>query len=121
MKTATLDVDATVIRSTRRAANRVYDGSAAITGAGAVGRARCDRRRRVPRRQCCRRARAIAASLRRRVAALPSGIEKVYVRGGSALYEHELMMWMDDQAIAYATSANMSHVSGAIRSFHLRD
>jgi len=31
-----------------------------------------------------------------------------YLRGDSALYEHELMGWLDDQAIGYAISGDMS-------------
>src|SRR5438552_308129 len=42
------------------------------------------------------------------IAALPGGIEKVYLRGDSALYEHELMGWLDGQGIGYAISADMS-------------
>ena len=42
------------------------------------------------------------------VAALPDGIERVYLRGDSALYEHELMAWLDARAIGYAISADMS-------------
>src|SRR5205085_2760101 len=41
-------------------------------------------------------------------AALPGGIDKTYLRGDSALYEHELMRWLDEQAIGYAISADMS-------------
>ena len=40
--------------------------------------------------------------------ALPGGIAKIYLRGDSALYEHELMRWLDDKAIGYAISADMS-------------
>ena len=54
VKTATLDVDATVIHCDKRAAKRPY---AAISRcAGAVGRTSCDRCRGVPRRQCSGRA-----------------------------------------------------------------
>jgi hypothetical protein len=42
------------------------------------------------------------------LAALPGGIAKVYLRVDSALYEHELMGWLDEQAIGYAISADMS-------------
>jgi hypothetical protein len=30
------------------------------------------------------------------------------LRGDSTLYEHELMRWLDEQTISYATSADMS-------------
>ena len=42
------------------------------------------------------------------LAALPGGIGKIYLRGDSALYEHELMRWLDAQEIGYAISADMS-------------
>jgi hypothetical protein len=42
------------------------------------------------------------------LAALPGGIDKIYLRGDSALYEHDLMRWLDDKAIGYAISAGMS-------------
>jgi Transposase DDE domain group 1 len=42
------------------------------------------------------------------LSALPGGIAKVYLRGDSALYEHELMRGLDDKAIGYAISADMS-------------
>ncbi len=42
------------------------------------------------------------------LAALPGGREKVYLRGDSALYEHEPMRFLDEQAIGYAISADMS-------------
>lgn len=56
---------------------------------------------------------AAAGSGNRRVvekalAALPGGLTKIYLRGDSALYEHELMRWLDDKAIGYAISADMS-------------
>ena len=41
------------------------------------------------------------------IVALPGGIAKIDLRGDSALYEHELMRWLDEQAIGYAISADM--------------
>jgi hypothetical protein len=40
--------------------------------------------------------------------AAPGGLDKIYLRGDSALYEHELMRWLDAKAIGYAISADMS-------------
>jgi hypothetical protein len=40
--------------------------------------------------------------------ALPRGIDKIYLRGDSALYEHELMGFLDAPAIGYAISAEMN-------------
>lgn len=42
------------------------------------------------------------------MAGLPGGIERIYLRGDSALYEHQLMAWLDQRAIGYAISADMS-------------
>jgi len=108
VKTATLDIDATVIACDKRAAKRAYDGNRgyqpvlALWAEQDVIVADEFRDGNVP-----------AGSGNRRVvekalAALPGGIAKVYLRGDSALYEHELMRWLDEQAIGYAISADMS-------------
>ena len=108
MKTATLDVDATVIHCDKRAAKRSYDGNRgyqpvlALWAEQDVIVADEFRDGNVP-----------AGSGNRRVvekalAALPGGIAKIYLRGDSALYEHQLMGWLDEQAIGYAISADMS-------------
>ena len=39
---------------------------------------------------------------------MPRGIDKIYPRGDSALYEHDLRRWLDEPAIGYAISADMS-------------
>jgi hypothetical protein len=36
---------------------------------------------------------------------LHRGIDKIYPRGDSALYEHDLRRWLDELAIGYAISA----------------
>ncbi len=106
--TATLDVDATVIHCDKRAAKRTYDGNRgyqpvlALWAEHDVIVADEFRDGNVP-----------AGSGNRRVvekalAALPGGIDKIYLRGDSALYEHDLMRWLDEQAIGYAISADMS-------------
>jgi len=98
VKTATLDIDATVIACDKRAAKRAYDGNRgyqpvlALWAEQDVIVADEFRDGNVP-----------AGSGNRRVvekalAALPGGIAKVYLRGDSALYEHELMRWLDEQA-----------------------
>ena len=38
---------------------------------------------------------------------MPTGIDKIYMRGDSAFYENDLMTWMDERAIAYAISAKI--------------
>lgn len=48
--------------------------------------------------------------LERAVAALPAGVTQCFVRGDSALYEHEVLTWCEAPArgIGYAISADMS-------------
>ena len=108
VKTATLDVDATLIHSSKRAAKRAYDGERGYQPVLVLW-AEQDvmawdefRDGNVPAGMGNKRI------IENAVAALPGGIAKIYVRGDSALYEHELMTWMDGRAIAYAISADMS-------------
>ncbi|MGC2202175.1 MAG: IS1380 family transposase [Stellaceae bacterium] len=108
VKTATLDVDATVIHCDKRAAKRTYDGNRgyqpvlALWAEQDVILADEFRDGNVPARSGNRRV------VEKALAALPGGIDKIYLRGDSALYEHELMRWLDEQAIGYAISADMS-------------
>jgi hypothetical protein len=108
VRTATLDVDATVIHSTKRAAKRGYDGERGyqpvlvLWAEQDVIVADEFRDGNVPAGSGNRRV------LEKAVAALPGKYDKIYVRGDSALYEHELMTWLDNRAIAYAISADMS-------------
>jgi hypothetical protein len=108
VKSATIDVDATVIPCDKRAARRTYDGNRgyqpvlALWAEQDVILADEFRDGNVP-----------AGSGNRRVvekalAALPGGVGKIDLRGDSALYEHELMKFLDDRAIGYAISADMS-------------
>lgn len=108
VKTATLDIDATIIPCDKRAAKRVYDGSRgyqpvlALWAEQDVILADEFRDGNVP--AGCGNRRVVEKA----VAALPGGIERIQLRGDSALYEHELMAWLDARAIAYAISADMS-------------
>jgi hypothetical protein len=106
--TATLDVDATVIHCDKRAAKRTYDGNRgyqpvlALWAEQDVIVADEFRDGNVPAGSGnCR-------VVEKAIAALPGGIDKIYLRGDSALYEHELMGWLDEQAIGYAISADLS-------------
>jgi Transposase DDE domain group 1 len=107
LKTATLDIDATVIACDKRAAKRAYDGNRgyqpvlALWAEQDVIVADEFRDGNVPAGGNCR-------VVEKAIAALPGGIDKIYLRGDSALYEHELMRWLDDKAIGYAISADMS-------------
>lgn len=107
-KTATLDVDATVIHCDKRAAKRTYDGNRgyqpvlALWAEQDVIVADEFRDGNVPAGSGNRRV------VEKAVAALPPGIDKIFLRGDSALYEHELMRWLDRRGIGYAISADMS-------------
>jgi hypothetical protein len=108
VKTATLDVDATVIHCDKRAAKRTYDGNRgyqpvlALWAEQDVIVADEFRDGNVPAGSGNRRV------VEKAIAALPGGIDKIYLRGDSALYEHELMRWLDEQAVSYAIAAEMS-------------
>lgn len=108
VKTATLDVDATVIHCDKRAAKRTYDGARgyqpvlALWAEQDVIVADEFRDGNVPAGSGNRRV------VERAIAALPPGIERLRLRGDSALYEHELMTWLDARGIGYAISADMS-------------
>ena len=108
VKTATLDIDATVIACDKRAAKRAYDGNRGYQPVLALW-AEQDvivvdefRDGNVPAGSGNRRV------VEKAIAALPGGLDKIYLRGDSALYEHDLMRWLDEQAIGYAISADMS-------------
>jgi hypothetical protein len=105
---ATLDVDATVIACDKRAAKRTYDGQRgyqpvlALWAEQDVILADEFRDGNVP--AGSGNLRVVEAALQ----ALPPGIDKIYLRGDSALYEHKLMSALDARGIGYAISADMS-------------
>ncbi len=107
-RTATLDVDATILESDKRTAAITYEGTRGYQPVivlwaeqdlivhdefrdGNVP-AGCGNRR----------------ILERAVLALPGGVEQIFVRGDSALYENELLAWCEARGIGYAISADMS-------------
>lgn len=108
VRTATLDVDATVIHSSKRSAKRAYDGERGyqpvlvLWAEQDVIVADEFRDGNVPAGSGNTRV------IQKAVAALPGTFDKIYVRGDSALYEHDLMTWLDERTIAYAISADMS-------------
>ena len=108
VRSATLDIDATVIASSKRSAKHTFEGERgyqpvlALWAEQDVIVADEFRDGNVP--AGCGNARMIEKA----VAALPGTFDKIYVRGDSALYEHEAMTFMDERAIAYAISADMS-------------
>lgn len=107
-RTATLDVDATVIACDKRAAQRTFEGGRGYQPVLVVW-AEQD----VVLADEFRDGNVPAGSGNRRVvekalAALPAGVERILLRGDSALYEHDLMSALDARGIGYAISADMS-------------
>ncbi len=50
------------------------------------------------------------------LAALPTGVQQVLLRGDSALYEQTLLRWLEAKGVGYAISADMTHeLTAAIR------
>lgn len=105
---ATLDVDATILESDKRASKPTYDGRRGYQPVFVLWAEQdlvvADEFRdgNVP---------AGSGNLRvvqKAVAALPPGVEKIRVRGDSALYEHALLDWLAGQDIGFAVSADMS-------------
>lgn len=109
-QTATLDVDATILEAHKHTATVTYEGTRGYQPVVAVW-AEQDlivheefRDGNVP--AGCGNVRI----LERAVAALPAGVTQRFVRGDSALYEHEVLAWCEEPArgIGYAISADMS-------------
>ena len=107
-KIATIDIDATVIHSSKRSAKRAYDGERgyqpvlALWAEQDVIVADEFRDGNVP---------AGMGNLRviqKAVATLPGKFDEIRLRGDSALYEHDAMGWMDENRIRYAISVRMS-------------
>ena len=107
-RTATLDVDATVLECAKRAAQPTYDGRRGYQPV-LVAWAEAD----VILTEEFRDGNVPAGSGNRRVVkkalqALPEGIEEVLLRGDSALYEHEVMDALAAAGVGFAISADMS-------------
>jgi hypothetical protein len=113
---ATVDVDATILESQKQSARVTYDGRTgyqpviALWAEPDVVLADEFRDGNVPAGTGSRR--VVEAAL----AALPPGLREIRVRGDSALYEHELLRWLEARGIGYAISADMSReLAAAIR------
>jgi len=107
-KCATLDIDATILESQKRAAQLTYEGSKGFQPVIALWAqqdlivhdefrdgnvpAGCGNRR----------------ILDQAVAALPQGVERIFLRADSALYESALLRGCEEQGIGYAISADMT-------------
>jgi hypothetical protein len=106
--TATIDLDATILESHKRAARATYDGRTGYQPVVALW-AEQDvvlvdefRDGNVPAGSGNRRL------VERAVAALPPGVERILVRADSAAYEHDLLRWLEGAGHGYAISADMS-------------
>jgi hypothetical protein len=111
---ATLDLDATIIVSEKREAATTYTGERGYQPV-LVSWAEQDqvvadefRDGNVPAGA------ALVGVLARAVAALPAGVERVYLRADSAAYTHDVMDWCDEKQangeprVTFAISADMS-------------
>jgi len=115
-ETATLDVDATILESDKRAAKATYDGRRGYQPVFVLWAEQdvivADEFRdgNVP---------AGSGNLRvvqRAISALPNRVKAIRVRGDSALYEGDLLRWLEKEKHEYAISADMSReLSAAVR------
>ena len=106
--TATIDVDATILDSSKRAARTTYDGRLGYQPVVAVW-AEQD----VILADEFRDGNVSASSGNRRVigralAALPEAVDEVYLRADSALYDHGLMVFLDQRKVGFAISVPVS-------------
>jgi hypothetical protein len=114
VREATLDVDATILESDKQAAKPTYDGRRGYQPV-LVPWAEQD----VTVADEFRDGNVPAGSGNPRVVqkaleALPPGVERVRVRGDSALYEHGLLDWLTTGGKGFAVSADMSRELRAV-------
>jgi len=114
--TATIDIDATVLESAKRAARPVYDGRTgyqpviALWAEQDVVLADEFRDGNVPAGTGNQRL------VERAITALPPGVERILIRGDSALYEQEVLRALENAGHGYGISADMSReLAAAIR------
>lgn len=107
-RTATLDVDASIYGTAKRTTKKAYEGTYGYQPVTVVW-AEKDlvvgdefRDGNVPAHTGNKRV------LERAVGNLPEGVETLYVRGDSALYEHDVLRYLDDEEIGYGISAVMT-------------
>ena len=107
-KTATLDIDATILKSSKRSAQRTYEGPrgyqpvVVLWAEQGVVVADEFRDGNVP--AGCGNVRVLA----RAVSQLPPLVERIYLRADSALYDHEVMDFCEERGIGYAISADLT-------------
>jgi hypothetical protein len=107
-RVATIDLDATILASSKRAATWAYDGRRGYQPVVALWAEQdvilCDE---------FRDGHVSAGSGNRRVieralGALPESVETVYLRADSALYDHALMVLLDQRKVGFAISVPVS-------------
>lgn len=104
---ATIDIDATILTSDKRAARATYEGSTgyqpviALWAEQDVVLADEFRDGNVPPQSGNLRV------IQRAIAALPEGVDEVRVRSDSAGYTNDLMRWLEDNGHGYAISAKL--------------
>ena len=105
---ATIDLDATIVASSKRAAQPCYDGRRGYQPVVALWAEQdaivADEFRdgNVSAQTGNRRV------IERALAALPEGVERVYLRADSALYDHSLMVFLDRRKVGFALSVPVS-------------
>lgn len=105
---ATLDVDATILESSKRQAEMTYKH---VRGYQPVVVLWAEQDLVVSDEFRDGNVPAGSGNLRvvqRAVAQLPEGIERIRLRADTALYEQELLDWLDEEGIEYGISADMS-------------
>ena len=107
-RVATIDIDATIVSSSKRAATTAYDGRRGYQPVVALW-AEQD----VILWDEFRDGHVSAGSGNRRVieralGALPESVEKVHLRADSALYDHALMVFLDQREVGFAISVTVS-------------
>ena len=112
-RVATLDIDATVLASTKRAAKPSYDGQRGYQPSVALW-AEQD----LIVAEEFRDGNVSASSgnervIERALAALPEGIEEIYLRADSALYSHKLMVALEQRKVGFAISVPIAEALGA--------
>ena len=100
VKTATLDIDGTVIACDKRAAKRAYDGNRGYQPVLALWVEQDV----IVADKFCKGNVSAGTGTRRVVEKAVGRHRQIYPRGESALYKHELMGWLDEQAIGHAIS-----------------
>ena len=107
-RVATIDLDATILASSKRAAAPCYDGRRGYQPVVALWAEQdaivADEFR----------AGNVSAQsgncrvIERALAALPEGVERVFLRADSALYDHSLMVYLDQRKVGFAISVPVS-------------